>query len=217
VQRLVNLDAAVIVDRPFALFPEIQPNERTHIMPPPKKGAKKAAKKAAKHHPGHRQTSDLRRAYEHMSRVEILQRSLKPSDAKVVTTLATLAREQLEAGNNQQAADLLRGAEHLSIAALADQASKKVRLSAELVQSITERFNELTGRAEEHWLEHKEEPGVFTAIYKNSRKNATAAFKHGAYHQALELARATEALAHVSPHGAHKMKRGEKVLRLTAV
>ena len=186
-------------------------------MPPPKKAAKKAAKKTAKHHPGHRQASDLRRAYEHMSRVEILQRSLKPSDAKVVTTLATLAREQLEAGNNQQAADLLRAAEHLSIAALTDQVSKKVRLSDELVQSIAEHFNELTGRAQVHWLKHEEQPGVFTAIYNGSRKNATVAFKHGAYHQALELARATEALAHVSPHGAHKMKRGEKVLRLTAV
>jgi len=186
-------------------------------MPPPKKPAKKAAKKTAKHHPGHRQASDLRRAYEHMSRVEILQRSLKPSDAKVVTTLATLAREQLEAGNNQQAADLLRAAEHLSIAALTDQVSKKVRLSDELVQSITEHFNELTGRSEEHWLKHEGQLGVFTAIYKSTRKNATVAFKHRAYHQALELARATEALAHVSPHGAHKMKRGEKVLRLTAV
>jgi hypothetical protein len=37
-------------------------------MTPPKKAAKKAEKKAAKHHPGHRHTSDLRRAYEHMSR-----------------------------------------------------------------------------------------------------------------------------------------------------
>jgi hypothetical protein len=186
-------------------------------MPRPKKAAKKVAKKAAKHSPGHRQTNDLRRAYEHMSRVEILQRSLKPSDAKVVTTLATMAREQLEAGNNQQAADLLRGAEHLSIAALTDQVSKKVQLSGELVQSITEHFNELTGRAEEHWLKHEEHLGVFTAIYKSTRKNAAAAFKHGAYYQALEFARATEALAHVSPHGAHKLKRGEKVLRLTAV
>jgi hypothetical protein len=186
-------------------------------MPPPKKFVKKAAKKAAKHHPSHRQTSHLRRAYEHMSRVEILQRSLKPSDAKVVTTLATLAREQLEAGNNQQAADLLRGAEHLSIAALTDQVSKKVQLSGELVQSITEHFNELTGRADEQWLKHDEQRGEFTAIYKGSRKNATAAFKHGAYYQALEFARATEALAHVSPHGAHKLKRGDSVLRLTAV
>jgi len=182
-------------------------------MPPPKK----AAKKATKHPPGHRQTNDLRRAHEHMSRVEILQRSLKPSEAKVVTTLATLAREQLEAGNNQQAADLLRGAEHLSIAALTDQVSKKVRLSGELVQSITEHFNELTGRADEHWLKHDEQRGEFTQIYKGSRKNATSAFKHGAYYQALEFARATEALAHVSPHGAHKLKRGERVLRLTAV
>jgi hypothetical protein len=142
---------------------------------------------------------------------------LKPSDAKVVTTLATLAREQLEAGNNQQAADLLRGAEHLSIAALTDQVSKTVQFSDELVQSITEHFNELTGRAEEHRLKHAEESGAITAIYKSSRKNATTAFKHGAYHQALEFARATEALAHVSPHGAHKLKRVEKVLRLTAV
>jgi len=186
-------------------------------MPPPKKTAKKAAKKGVKHHPGHRQMNDLRRAYEHMSRVEILQRSLKPSDAKVITTLATLAREQLEAGNNQQAADLLRGAEHLSIAALTDQVSKKVQLSGELVQSITEQFNELTGSAEERWLRHEEQSGVFTAIYKSTCKNATAAFKHRAYYQALELARATEALAHVSPHGAHKLKRDEKVLRLTAV
>jgi len=45
---------------------------------PLQEGCKKAAKKTAKHHPGHRQASDLRRAYEHMSRVEILQRSLKP-------------------------------------------------------------------------------------------------------------------------------------------
>ena len=186
-------------------------------MPPPKKAAKNAAKKAAKHPPGHRQANDLRRAYEHMSRVEILQRSLKPSDAKVVKTLATLAREQLEAGNNQQAADLLRGAEHLSIAALADPISNKVQLSDDLVQSITEHFNELTGRAEEHWLKHEEQPGAFTSIYKSSRKSATAAFKHGAYYQALEFARAIEALAHLNSHGAHKLKRGEKVLRLNAV
>ena len=186
-------------------------------MPPPKKVAKKAAKKATKHPPGHRQTNDLRRAYEHMSRVEILQRSLKPSDAKVVTTLATLAREQLEAGDNQQAADLLRAAEHLCIAALTDPVSKRVRLSGELVQSITEHFNELALRAEEHWLKREEQPGVFAAIYKSTCKNATAAFKNGAYYQALEFARASEALAHVSPNGAYKLKRGEKVLRLTAV
>lgn len=62
-----------------------------------------------------------------MSRVEILQRSLKPPDAKVVTTLATLAREQLNAGNNQHAAGLLRGAEQLSIAALAYQVSAHIR------------------------------------------------------------------------------------------
>jgi hypothetical protein len=152
-----------------------------------------------------------------MSRFEILQRSLKPSDVNVVITLATLTREQLEAGNNQQAADLLRAAEHLCIAALTSQVSKKVQLSGELVQSITEHFNEVTGRAEEHWLKHKEQPCVFTAIYKSSLKDATAGFKHGAIHQALEFAHATEALAHIGPNGADELKRGEKVLRRTAV
>lgn len=53
--------------------------------------------------------------------------SLKPSDAKV-TTLVTLAREQLDAGNNQPAAGQLRGAEHLSIAALAYRVSAHIRL-----------------------------------------------------------------------------------------
>jgi hypothetical protein len=186
-------------------------------MPPPKKAAKKAVKKAAKHHSDHRQVNDLRRAYEHMSRVEILRKSLKLSDAKTVTALATVARQLLESGSNQEAADLLRGSEHLSFAALADEDSKKVQLSDVLVQSITEHFDELMKRADEHWKDHEEGPGALTAIYNSSRKNATKAFKHGAYHQALEFARAAEALAYVRQHGPHKQEHGKKTLKLTAL
>jgi hypothetical protein len=185
-------------------------------MPPPKKAAKKAVKKAAKHHPDHHQASDLRRAYEHMSRVEILQKSLKPSYAKAVTALAALARQQLESGSNQEAADLLRGSEHLSFAALAEEDSKKVQLSDVLVQSITEYFDEMIGRADEHWEGHEEGPGALTAIYNSSRKNATKAFRNGAYHRALEFARAAEALAHVKREGPHKLEQGKKALKLAA-
>lgn len=186
-------------------------------MTPPKKAAKKAAEKAIKHHPEHHQSSDLRRAYEHMSRVGILQKSLKLSDAKVVTALATLARQHLENGRNQEAADLLKGAEHLSFAALADQESKKVQLSVELVQSITGHFNELTQRAEKHWKECEEGPDVLTVIFKSSLKNAIRALKHGAYHEALELARAAESLADVKRQGPHKQKRSKKAPKPTAL
>lgn len=186
-------------------------------MPPPKKAPKKAAKKAARNHPDHHQASDLRRAYEHMSRVEILLKSLSPSNAKAVTALAVLARQQLESGSNQEAADLLRGLEHLSFAALADEDSKKVLLSDELVQSITEHFYELIGRADEHWEDHEEAPGTLTAIYMSSRKSATRSFMHGAYHKALEFARAAEALALVKKHGPRKLEHGKKALQHTVL
>lgn len=186
-------------------------------MPPLKKAAKKAAKKTIETPPVHPPCGDLRRAYEHMNRVEILQKFLKPSDAKVVTALATLARQQLESDCNRKAADLLRGSEHLSFAALADEDSRKVQLSAELVQSITKHFKELARRAEKHWKDGKEEPAVLTVIYKSSLKDATVALKHGAYHRALELARAAEALADVKRHGSHKPQRGKKAPKSPAL
>jgi hypothetical protein len=155
-----------------------------------------------------------------MSRVEILQSChapLKLSDAKAVTALATMARQQLQTGSNKEAANLLRGSEHLSFAALADEGSDKIQLSDELVQSITEQFDELSEKADKHWEEHEEGPAVLTAVYEKLRKSAAKALKHGAYYQALELARAAEALAHVRWDGPHKLEDGKKPRKLTAV
>jgi len=85
------------------------------------------------------------------------------------------------------------------------------------VQPITEHIDELVGRADEHREDRDERPSALTAIYNGSRKNASKAFKHGAYHQALEFARAAEVLAHVRQHGPRKLERGKKALKLTAL
>ena len=80
-------------------------------MPPPKKAAKKVAKKAAKHaDPKHHEARDLRRAYEHLGRIESLQRAVTSGLQEGVATLVALAQQQLKGGNARNSAELLRAA-----------------------------------------------------------------------------------------------------------
>jgi hypothetical protein len=182
-------------------------------MPPPKK----AAKKAASHHDDkHHQANDLRRAYEHMGRVAVLQPTSK-SSKNGVAELTTLAQRAIKDGHSKDAADLLRASEHLSFAVRADDVSGVVSISAELKKSITEHFDELTRRADEHWGEEDEYSNTLAGIYQSSRSCAAKAFKARAYHQALEYARAAEALAHVKRHGPLKLGRGHKNMQLESV
>jgi hypothetical protein len=188
-------------------------------MPPPKKAARKAAKKAAKkasghHHDKHHQAKDLRRAYEHMGRVAVLRQSSKSSATDAIAELTALAQRAIKDGHSKDAADLLRASEHLSFALLAGEISGIVRVSAELKESITEQFDELTRRADEHWEEEEEHSSILTEIYQSARNSATKTFKTRAYHQALEFARAAEALAHVKQHGSLKLESGSKNLQL---
>jgi hypothetical protein len=188
-------------------------------MPPPKKAAKKSAKKAAKksaghHQDTHHQANDLRRAYEHMGRLEILQRSLKSSTADTVAELTRLAQKAIVGGHNKDAADLLRASEHLSFAVLAGENPEAGRIPAELEQSITEHFDELLRRADEHWEDQERHSSTFAGLYQSSRKSALSAFKRGAYHQALEFARAAEALAHVSQDEVPMLETADRKLQL---
>jgi hypothetical protein len=188
-------------------------------MPPPKKAPKKVAKKAAKkaaghHYDKHHQADDLRRAYEHMGRVAVLRQSSTSSATDAVAELTALAQRAIEDGHSRDAADLLRASEHLSFAVLAGEVSGVVRVSAELKEPITEKFEELTRRADERWDEEEEHSSILTGIYESSRVSATRAFKVHAYHQALEFARAAEALAHVKQHGPLQLESGRKNLQL---
>ena len=123
-------------------------------MPPPKKAGKKAAKKAPKKgpkHHDHHHGKDLRRAYEHLGRVEILRGSLKAADE--IHLLATEAQVRLKAGQTKDGADLLRAAEHLAFAQLAKTGRAAEQISAQLKEAVTEQFEHLTERADDHWEE----------------------------------------------------------------
>jgi len=97
---------------------------------------------------------------------------------------------------------------------LAGEVSSIIRVSAELKHSITEQFDEMTRRADEHWQEVEEHSETLAAIYESSRESAAKAFKDREYHQALEFARAAEAIAHVKQHGSLKLESGRKNLQL---
>ena len=147
---------------------------------------------AAHYHDEHHQAKDLRRAYEHMGRVAVLHQSSKSSVTDAVAELTKVAQQAIEDGHTKDAADLLRASEHLSFAVLADGVSGVVRVSAELKESITEHFEELTRRADENWEEEEEHSSILTGIYQSARNSATKTFKTRAYHQAFEFARAAE-------------------------
>jgi len=182
-------------------------------MPPPKKAAKKAAGLHDKHH----QANDLRRAYEHMGRVAVLRQTSQSSTTDDIDELTTLAQQAIKSGHNKEAADLLRASEHFSFAALAGVTSGVIRISAELKQSIAEHFDELKRRGDEHWVEGEENSNTLARIYQIARNSATEAFKARAYHEALEYARAAEALAHVKQHASLKVAEGNKTCRSKAL
>jgi hypothetical protein len=185
-------------------------------MPPHKKAPKKKAEKAEDHHhKKHHEADDLRRAYEHMGRVKALRTSLKSSAAEAVDALAALAQAEMESGHNKEAADILRAAEHLSFATLGVDSPSDGDVSVLLEQAITERFDELARKADEHWEENGQQSRVLTAIYKSSRKSAVRAFKESAYDQALEFARAAEALTRVDhKDGQSRLESKAKKLQL---
>jgi hypothetical protein len=181
---------------------------------PAKKAAKKAAKKMAKKFAHHRPAHDLRRAYEHLGRVDILEGALAGTHFRYVSALADLAQQQLASGHPRTGADLLRAAEHICFAALApeDRPGTVSLVSAELKAAIADELNHLTRRAEEHWsyAEDEQPHPVIVTIYTAALDQAQLAFASGAYRPALELARAAEVLAHLSARVTARLTGGER-------
>ena len=162
--------------------------------------AKKAANKAAKT-PANKQgppTNELRRVYEHLGRIEILEGALAGSPFVDVASLANLAQQQLASDHPRNAADLLRAAEHLCFAALAPAHVTDSLMNPELKQAVTLEFENLMKEAEVQW--QGEEPSarrVIEDLFIRALDQARRAFTRGAFRPALELARAAEALSHV--------------------
>ena len=174
------------------------------------KAAKKAPKKSVKHaHLDDHGAKDLRRAYEHLGRVEILHGSLTPDAHGRVKSLTHLAQQQLEDGHLKDAADLLRCAEHLSFADLGsrkdDKNISRDQVNRELETAATREFEHLMRKAEEHWAEQEEHPAIVENLFVEMTDGAQLAFDRRAYRPALELARGAEALAHVKMHESKKI------------
>ena len=141
---------------------------------------------------------------------------MKGEFAKNVHTLVILAEKELGKRHRKDAADLLRAAEHLSFAALANGAAKSGRISAELKEVVMEEAEHLTHRANEHWEESEEaqhHPSV-TAIFRQSLDAAEKALEDGSFREALELSRGAEALAHVKKHSPDHLESGPTQRRL---
>jgi hypothetical protein len=168
-----------------------------------KKATKKAAKKGAKHgKDGH--DKDIRRAYEHLGRLEVLQGSLSTSVISQIQTLSDLARISLLQGENRSSADLLRACEHLAFASLA--ANGKEAVNDVLMSAIREQYEKLLEKAADHWDENEEEPvEAIVLIYEKSLAAAETAFGKGAYRKALEYVRAAESLSNVRLDAVNKL------------
>ncbi len=178
--------------------------------------AKKAAKKTAKHaHSEDHSPKDLRRAYEHLGRVQILTEFAGIGGAREVGTLLDLAQQQLAAGRRKEAADLLRCAEHLSFAAL-NSSKTDPTVDEALRDVISNEFTHLIDKADEHWTRDHTRLAGTAEIYKSTVTRAHTAFDSSAFRKALELARGAEALAHVAHHEVKELKTAESVLQLKA-
>ena len=161
-----------------------------------KKVAKKAAKKAAKK--GARpQGHDLRRAYEHLHRVNILHDRLSEQSLAQIDTLTRLAQNALGVGDDRSAADLLRAAEHLTFGSLATSAGDP-SVSASLTSAAHAEYDHLLERAAAHWEERSgASPRGVASVYRSMLAEARSAMNAGALHRGLEFARGAEALTHV--------------------
>lgn len=180
--------------------------------------AKKAAKKAVKKHAHHRPAHDLRRAYEHLGRIDVLEGALAGSPFSDVTLLVNFAQQQLAAGHHKDAADLLRAAEHVSFAALAPKDGGDFgRVSADLKSAIAEELDHLSRRAEELWEEiDTPRRGTLATLYARTLEQAHRSFVRGAYRPALELARAAEAIAHIEHWDPASLQEGRDLHRLAS-
>lgn len=179
-----------------------------------KKAPKKAAKKGANHHEEKRHAGkDLRRAYEHLGRVQALESSVPATVATQLGTLTALAQKSLQVGEQKSAADLLRSAEHLAFGALAST-TKATRLGDALEEAINAEYEHLMDKAAEHWERHDEDrPAGVEELYDTMLEAASAAYGSSAYRRALEFARGAEALAHVHKGEQLKLEDGGKAKR----
>jgi ATP-dependent protease HslVU (ClpYQ) peptidase subunit len=156
---------------------------------------------------------ELRRAYEHLGRLSVLEKNVAGRSAVQIKRLTELAQRSLLAQDAKSAADLLRAGEHLAFGSLA-ATTRATRLSEALEQALRTEYEHLVEKAAEHWKRHEQErPVEIAEVYEAMLAAAEVAQVKGAYRRALEFARGAEALAHVRGIEAERGKALERERR----
>ena len=142
---------------------------------------------------------DSLRTYEQFGRLAILEGGLAGSSFVDVNVLANLAQHQLDSDYAENAANLLLAAEHLSFAALAPTHFTP-RIPAELKAAVADELDRLTALALQRWSESADAANrkIIESIFESAILEARVAFDRSAYRRSLQMARAAEALAHVT-------------------
>ena len=175
--------------------------------PPPHEKPHKAAKKHASKSGDKAAAKHLRRAYEHLGRIEALQ---TVAQGDTIATLVRLAQSSIDQDDSRPAADLLRAAEHLSFASFAAQSKSSIPISPELEEAIRREFRKLLEHAAEHDLPQS---STLEVLLRHAIDEARSAFDNANYRQALELARAAEALASIRERDADRLAPAEPKVR----
>ncbi|HEY5056375.1 MAG TPA: hypothetical protein VII58_09455 [Acidobacteriaceae bacterium] len=151
-----------------------------------------------------RSFDDLRRAYEHLARIDILEGALYGPAFCDVSTLAAQALTELNAGRYREAADLLCAAEHISFAVQAPHGyASGIRMSDELRNALRVEFDALVQRADLFRLDpNSPRHGVVPEVCARTLQMANEAYTGELFSRALELARAAELLAEVAVRSA---------------
>ena len=190
-----------------------------------KKHAKKslAKKHAAKHHPAKHAPKkhdakhephgkegkggkDLRRAYEHLARVQVLltHRSAEPKLRTAAEHLASLVTEDLRGDHvaPKLVAELARAAEHIAFAGFVAHDEKKLPWSARIEAALDDEYRKLSKEAElSKKAKHGGERGeAVRTLHESVASAAEAARAVRNYTKAMECARAAEALASALEH-----------------
>lgn len=172
----------------------------------PKKAPKKAPHEKPHKEKDHDAGKHLRRAYEHMGRLEALRPVLPKTTLAQVAALTESGRRglsgSLDAREAKNSAELLRACEHLAFGALASD--KKAIVSDELRDALTAQYEKLREKALDRRDEHQEDgldaesmDAGIVAAYDRIFESAEVAHTKTALRKALELMRAAEALTHV--------------------
>ena len=149
----------------------------------------------------HGKSDDLRRAYEFLGRIDTLESALSGASFCDVSTLVALALNELAAGRDHEACDLLRSAEHIGFAAQGPSgyAPSAMRMFDELRHAIEAEFSGLIRRAE-LLREERSSPrhGQLPDLCARTLKDAREAYAEQAFGRALELAHAAALLAELA-------------------